>query len=121
MDTSTHARRRRARPRGHRARRARLTRTAALATALVTALAAALAATGCDTAQQVPWATYSLQLQDQIDAAAATHHCAALHAYLQAAKATSQMHEKATGVPNDALIAYIQAATQAVGCPAGTG
>ena len=114
MNTCTHPSRRRARP-GHLARRAWLGLTAGLAAGLVTVLLAS----ACDTAQQVPWATYSVQLQDQIDAAAATHHCAALRAYLQTAKATSQAHEKATGFPNDALVAYIQAAQAAAGCSAG--
>jgi hypothetical protein len=81
-------------------------------------LATVLLASACDTAQQVPWATYSQQLQIQIDAARATHSCAALAAYLQAAKATSHQHERATGFPNDALVAYIQAAQQVAGCPA---
>ena len=85
---------------------------------LAAGLVTVLLASACDTAQQVPWATYSVQLQDQIDAATATHHCAALQAYLQAAKSTSQAHEKATGFRNDALVAYIQAAQQAAGCPA---
>jgi hypothetical protein len=89
-----------------------------LGAGLAAAVATALLASACDTAQQVPWATYSVQLQDQIDAAAATHHCATLQLYLQAAKATSQAHEKATGFPNDALAAYIQAAQGAAGCPA---
>ena len=31
---------------------------------------------------------------------------------------TSRAHEKATGYPNDALVAYIQAARQQAGCPA---
>ena len=35
-------------------------------------LAAALLAAGCDTGQQVPWASYSAALQPRIDAATAT-------------------------------------------------
>jgi hypothetical protein len=88
---------------------------------LAAGLMAVLLASGCDTAGQVPWATYSVQLQDQIDAATATHNCAALQAYLQAAKATSHTHERATGFPNDALVAYIQAAQQVAGCQASSG
>jgi len=84
-------------------------------------LAAALLAAGCDTAQQVPWATYGSGLQPRIDAAVATANCAALRVYLAAAKATSTVHEKATGFPNDALVSYIQAAQHTAGCPAGTG
>ena len=81
-------------------------------------LATALLVGACDTAQQVPWATYNSQLQQQIDAATATRNCAALRAYLAAAKATSHLHEKATGFPNDALVAYIQASQDEAGCPA---
>ena len=75
-------------------------------------------ASACDTAQQVPWATYSSQLQQQIDAAAGVGKCAALQALLTAANATSRAHEKATGYPNDALVTYIQAAQQQAGCSA---
>jgi hypothetical protein len=84
-------------------------------------LAAALLAAACDTAQQVPWATYSSQLQPRIDAAVATRDCATLRVLVTAAKATSSVHEKATGFPNDALVAYIQAAQAEAGCPAKTG
>ena len=108
MTTSTQPRRRGARPGG------RLTRR--VWPGLATGLATVLLASACDTPQQVPWATYSQELQIQIDAARATHNCAALQAYLQAAKATSQAHEKATGFPNDALVAYIQAAQDVAGC-----
>jgi hypothetical protein len=83
----------------------------------VAGLATALLVGACDTAQQVPWVTYSSQLQQQIDAAAATRDCAALRVILTAAKATSSAHEKATGYPNDALVTYIQAAQQQAGCP----
>jgi hypothetical protein len=85
------------------------------------ALGTALLASGCDTAEQVPWATYSSGLQPQIDAAAATGRCAALQALLAAAKATSSAHEKATGFPNDALEAYIGAAQERAGCSAASG
>jgi hypothetical protein len=71
----------------------------------------------CDSAQQVPWATYNSQLQPRIDAATATASCAALRAFLTAAKTTSTAHEKATGFPNDALVAYIQASQHEAGCP----
>ena len=80
-------------------------------------LAAALLASACDTAQQVPWASYSSGLQIRIDAATATHNCAALRVLLAAAEATSHAHEKATGFPNDALVSYIQAAQERAGCP----
>ena len=81
------------------------------------ALAAALLASACDTAHQVPWATYNSQLQPRIDAATATRDCAALRAFLAAAKTTSTAHEKATGFPNDALVAYIQTSQHEAGCP----
>ena len=84
----------------------------------VTGLAAALLAAGCDTAQQVPWASYNSALQPRIDAATTTRDCAALRAYLAAAKATSTAHEKATGFRNDALVSYIQASQHEAGCPA---
>ena len=87
----------------------------------VAGLTAALLASACDTAQQVPWATYSSQLQPRIDAATTTGDCATLRVLLTAAKATSQAHEKATGFPNDALVSYIQAAQHTAGCPANAG
>src|SRR6516164_8425536 len=84
---------------------------------LAAGLATALLASSCDTAQQVPWASYSSGLQIQIDAATATHNCAALQVLLTAANNTSHAHEKATGFPNDALVSYIQAAQERAGCP----
>jgi hypothetical protein len=88
---------------------------------IIAALATALLVGACDTAQQVPWDTYTSQLQQQIDSATATRNCAALRAYLAAAKATSSLHEKATGFPNDALVAYIQTSQAEAGCPAASG
>ena len=38
--------------------------------------------------------------------------------YLAAAKASSSLHEKATGFPNDALVSYIQASQHEADCPA---
>jgi hypothetical protein len=98
-------------------RRRRAGRILLVAAGLVTALLAS----GCDTAQQVPWATYNSQLQPRIDAATATRDCAALLVFLTAAKTTSTAHEKATGFPNDALVAYIQASQHEAGCPAKAG
>ena len=83
----------------------------------VAGLATVLLASACDTAEQVPWASYSTGLQTQIDAATATGNCAALQVLLTAAKNTSHAHEKATGFPNDALVSYIQSAQARVGCP----
>jgi len=95
---------------------ARLRRPGPIGLAAV-GLAAALLASACDTAQQVPWATYNSQLQQAVDSARATGNCAALDAILAAAKRTSRAHEKATGFPNDALVSYIQAAQGQAGCP----
>ena len=81
-------------------------------------LAAVLLAGACDTGQQVPWASYNSALQPRIDAATATRDCAALRAYLAAAKATSTADAKATGFRNDALVSYIQASQHEAGCPA---
>ena len=85
---------------------------------IIAGLATALLVGACDTAQQVPWATYSSSLQQRIDSATANRNCAALAAYLAAAKATSHLHEKATGFPNDALVSYIQSSQHEAGCPA---
>ena len=82
------------------------------------AFSCTLLVAACDTAQQVPWDTYTTHLQQQIDSASATRNCAALRAYLAAAKATSDRHKKATGFPNDALVSYIQASQHEAGCPA---
>ena len=87
----------------------------------VAGLVTALLASACDTAQQVPWATYNSALQPRIDAATATRDCAALRGFLTAAQATSTAHEKATGFRNDALVAYIQASQHEAGCPSASG
>ena len=87
----------------------------------VLGLVTALLASACDTVQQVPWATYSSQLQPRIDAATTTGDCATLRVLLTAAKATGSAHQKATGFPNDALVSYIQAAQHTAGCPAKAG
>jgi hypothetical protein len=88
---------------------------------VVAGAAAVLLASACDTAQQVPWATYNAQLQQRIDAVAVTGRCAGLQVLLTTAKNTSRAHEKATGFPNDALVSYIQAAQARAGCPAESG
>ena len=111
--TTTHAPHRPGQPQ-RRLRRGRLLLISA-------GLATALLASACDTAGQVPWASYSSQLQPRIDAAAATSRCAALQALLTVARTTSDAHKKATGFPNDALVSYIQAAQARAGCPAETG
>ena len=87
----------------------------------VAGLATVLLASACDTAEQVPWASYVSGLQPRIDAAAATGNCAALQVLLTGAKATSSAHEKATGFPNDALVSYIQSSQHEAGCPAASG
>jgi hypothetical protein len=83
-------------------------------------LATALLAGACDSAQQVPWASYDSALQPRIDAATTTRDCAALRGFLTAATATSTAHEKSTGFRNDALIAYIQASQHEAGCSTAT-
>jgi hypothetical protein len=83
----------------------------------VAGLATVLLASACDTAEQVPWATYSSGLQVRIDAETVRGNCAGLQILLNAAKNTSEAHEKATGFPNDALMSYIQAAQSRAGCP----
>ena len=103
-------------PRGPGARADRPRRRGRILLAVV-CLSTALLAAACDTAQQVPWATYNSQLQQAVDSARATGNCAALDAILAAAKRTSRAHEKATGFPNDALVAYIQAAQAEANCP----
>ena len=85
---------------------------------IVAGLATALLVGACDTAQQVPWDTYTSHLQQQIDSATATRNCAALRVLLAGAKASSSLHEKATGFPNDALVSYIQTSLAEAGCPA---
>jgi len=62
-------------------------------------LATVLLASACDTAEQVPWASYSIGLQTRIDAATATGNCAALQVLLVAAKNTSHAHEKRPDSP----------------------
>jgi len=107
-------------PRGP-ARQANRRRRAGRILLVVVGLTTALLASACDTAQQVPWATYDSQLQPRIDAATATRQCAALQVFLTAAKTTSRAHEKATGFPNDALVAYVQASQHEAGCPSASG
>jgi len=104
-------------PRGP-ARQANCRRRAGRILLVAAGLVTALLASACDTAQQVPWATYASQLQLRVDAATATGNCTALQVLLTAAKTTNQTHEKATGFPNDALVSYIQAAQHRAGCPA---
>jgi len=84
-------------------------------------VAAVLLAGGCDTSEQVRWASYNSQLQQRIDAAAVAGRCAALQVLLTTARNTSDAHEKATGFPNDALVSYIQAAQARAGCPTENG
>ena len=105
----------------HPARRATRSRRPGRILLAAAGLAAALLAAGCDTGQQVPWASYNSALQPRIDAATATRDCAALRGFLTAAQATSTAHEKATGFRNDALIAYIQASQHEAGCPTASG
>jgi hypothetical protein len=85
---------------------------------LMVGLAAVALSAACASAQQVRWETYGAQLQARIDSAQATKDCATLQAALVDATATSGAHERSTGVPNEALEAYVRAALQRAGCPA---
>ena len=114
MMTTTRAPRRPGRP-------AHLPRRSARLLLAMAGAAVVLLASSCDTAEEVPWASYSSGLQIRIDAATATGNCAALQVLLTAAKNTSDAHEKATGFPNDALVSYIEAAQARAGCPSGSG
>jgi hypothetical protein len=79
---------------------------------------ASISSAGCQTASQVPWATYDPAIQQQIDSAATEKDCATLATLHLKAHTTSKAHEKATGVPNDALIDYIKTAQRSAGCDA---
>ena len=87
----------------------------------VAGLAAALLASACDTAQQVPWATYNSQLQPRDRRRHGHPRLRRAAGLLTGAKTTSTAHEKATGFPNDALVAYIQASQHEAGCPSASG
>jgi hypothetical protein len=76
----------------------------------------AFLAAGCQTANQVPWETYDPALQQQIDSAAVTKDCATLAGLHAKAHLTNKAHEKATGIPNDALINYIETAQREADC-----
>ena len=65
----------------------------------VAGLVTALLASACDTSEQVPWATYSSGLQPRIDAATATGDCAALRAFLTAAKTDRQLAREGHWIP----------------------
>lgn len=83
----------------------------ALAAGIMTVVAA-----GCSTPAQVPWESYAPNLQDQIDSAAQDQNCDKLSTLHDQAKKTSSSHESATGIPNDALIDYINEAALGAGC-----
>ena len=81
MMTTTRAPRRPGRP-------AHLPRRSARLLLAMAGAAVVLLASSCDTAEEVPWASYSSGLQIRIDAATATRDCAALQAFLTAANNT---------------------------------
>jgi len=84
---------------------------AALAACLV-----GLTLCGCSAIQQVRWSSYSPQVQPTVDEAAALKDCESLNQLLAYATATSDAHEKATGISNAALEAYIRSAIRRSGC-----
>ena len=84
-------------------------RAGALAVAAVTLVS-------CANALAVRWATYEPTLRARIADAVATKDCPALERLLTTAKRTSEAHQRATGLPNDDLIAFIEEAEAKAGC-----
>jgi hypothetical protein len=80
------------------------------------AIAAGITLASCANALAVPWATYDPALRVMIADAVATRDCAALERLLATAKRTSDAHARATGRPNDDLIAFIEEARAKAGC-----
>ena len=80
------------------------------------AIAAGITLASCANALAVPWATYDPALRVMIADAVATRDCAALERLLATAKQTSEAHKRATGRPNDDLIAFIEEARARAGC-----
>jgi hypothetical protein len=89
-------------------------RRRAVKAALVAAITLAL--TSCVGAQQVRWSTYDPTVRPRIDAASVDRDCAGLLALRRFADATDDRHEKATGLSNAPLIAYIKAAERRAAC-----
>jgi hypothetical protein len=83
----------------------------------VLAIAAGMTLVSCANAVAVRWATYDPALRARIDAAIATKACPSLQKLLDSAKQTSGEHERATGYPNDNLVAFIEEAQAKAGCP----
>ena len=81
------------------------------------AMVAGITLVSCANAQAVPWATYDPAVRVMIVDAVATKDCAALERLLAAAKQTSEAHKRATGRPNDDLVAFIEQAKTKAGCP----
>ena len=80
------------------------------------AVVASLALVSCSNALAVRWATYDPLLRARIADAVATKDCQALEQLLTTAKRASGAHERATGLPNDDLIAFIEEAQAKAGC-----
>jgi hypothetical protein len=81
------------------------------------AIVAAVTLVSCANAVAVRWATYDPALRARIDDAIATKACPSLQKLLDSAKQTSGEHERATGYPNDNLVAFIEEAQAKAGCP----
>ena len=81
------------------------------------AIVAGITLVSCANALAVPWATYDPALRARIADAIATKACPALQTLLDSAKQTSGEHERATGYPNDNLVAFIEEAQAKAGCP----
>jgi len=77
---------------------------------------AAVTLVSCANALAVRWATYDPALRVRIADAIATKDCATLEQLLAAAKRTREAHQRATGLPNDDLIAFIEEAEAKAGC-----
>ena len=77
---------------------------------------AAVTLVSCANALAVPWTTYDPALRVRIADAVATKDCQALEQLLTTAKRASGAHERATGLPNDDLIAFIEEAQAKAGC-----
>jgi hypothetical protein len=80
------------------------------------AVVASLALVSCANALAVRWATYDPSLRVRIADALATKDCQALEQLLTTVKRAGDAHQRATGVPNDNLIAFIEEAQARAGC-----
>jgi hypothetical protein len=72
--------------------------------------------TACASAFEVRWETYDQGLRSAILQATALRDCRALQGLRAFAELSSATHQRSTGYPNDALIAYIEAAQRRARC-----